>query len=363
MSVGAVNGFAGLWLQSRGMSADEIGIIFAVPVLAVVLTGIPVGRLADRASDWRQVIVLGALLSAAVPFALLAVQSFAAMLVVWTMAVVTQVVIIPVADAAAVRRARRMGGDLGRLYAFKTIGYLAAVLATGVLIETYGVAAFLPAYLAFSVVRGICALPLPAFRDAPSRRHRLRWVRTSDPTLLLPLIGWSLVHCTHSILNGFLGVLWVDQGITAATVGMLIAFSGIIEVGAFAGSKRLLDRFAPTTWIFVSCVAGVIRWGGLALAPPVEVLFALQVLHGLTYAVGFLACTRLIAELTAEEVAAEVQSAFGVLQSGVAALALVGFGTLAGMFGVRAFAACAMLAGLGALVVFSARARAPAGGA
>ena len=82
---------------------------------------------------------------------------------------------------------------------------------------------------------------------------------------------------------------------------------------------------------------GVVRWTGFALSPPLELLFLLQLLHGIAYAVGFLACTNLIADLAAENVAAEAQSVFNVLQSGVSFLALVAFGALAASLGAHAF--------------------------
>ena len=353
MSVGAVNGFAGLWLHSRGMTAGQIGVIFAVPIIGIVLAGVPVGRLADRARDWRHVIVGGALISAVVPFGLLVVDDFAGLLVVWTLAVVTQVAIIPVVDAAALRRSRREGRDFGILYAWKTVGYLTTVLGTGFLVRAFSITAFLPAYLGLSLLRGLFALPLPPFRAAPSTepRSQMLWVRSANSSALLPLIGWALVHCTHSILNGFLGVLWIGRGVTPVMVGALIAFSGVVETGVFVAFKTLIRRFKPTTLILISCLAGVVRWCGFALSPPLEVLFLLQVLHGLTYAVGFMACTNLIADLAAEDVAAEAQSFFSILQSGVSVAALVGFGAVAGAFGAQAFFGCALLAGLGALLV------------
>src|SRR5262245_19287720 len=356
MSVGAVNGFAGMWLQSRGLTTDEIGFIFAVPIIAIVLAGVPIARLADRLSDWRPVIVGGALLSAVVPFGLLGIDGFAGHLVVWTFAVVTQVTIIPIIDAAAIRRSRREGGDFGALYAWKTVGYLATLLATGLLVGEFGVAAFLPTYLVMSALRGICALPLPRFRDTRSQAPRIRWTISANAAMW-PLFGWVLVHCTHSILNAFLGVLWVEQGVTPAMIGALIGFSGIVETGVFVGFKTLARRFEPTTLVLVSCLAGVVRWAGLALSPPLEVIFLLQALHGLTYAVGFMACTNLIADLAEEHVAAQAQSVFTSLQSIVSAFALVAFGALAGMFGAQAFFGCALLALLGAVLVVSRRSR------
>jgi MFS transporter, PPP family, 3-phenylpropionic acid transporter len=149
--------------------------------------------------------------------------------------------------------------------------------------------------------------------------------------------------------------LWVGQGVTPAMVAVLIGFSGVVEAGVFATFRTLTRRFEPATLILMSCLAGVVRWTGFALSPPIEVMFLLQALHGLTYAVGFMACTNLIADLAEERVAAEAQSVFTIVQSGVSAIALVAFGALAGVFGARAFFGCAVLAGLGAVIVLSRR--------
>jgi len=207
MSTGAINGYAGLWFQTLGMTTEQIGIIFALPIIGVVLAGIPVGRLADRASDWRYVIVGGALLSAIISFALLVVEGFIALLIVWTLAVVMRTVISPVIDAAAIRHSRREDGNFGGLYAWKTVGYLATVSGTGLLVGQVGIVAFLPAFLAMEALRGLCALLLPRFRATPSpvRKARPHWIKSANRALLLPLFGWALVHCTHSILNAFLG--------------------------------------------------------------------------------------------------------------------------------------------------------------
>ena len=83
-SSGAAVAYAGIWFAQQGLSAAEIGIVNALPVLIVLGLNLVVGRLADRAGDWRQVIVAGALLSAAIPFGLFFAHGFWGILVVWT---------------------------------------------------------------------------------------------------------------------------------------------------------------------------------------------------------------------------------------------------------------------------------------
>lgn len=355
MSVGAVNGFAGVWLASKGISEEQVGLIFATPVLVIVCIGLFVGRIADRADDWRQVIVVGAVASAIAPLGLYVADGFIGILVVWTFAVTTQMMILPVTDAAALRLSRRRGGDFGNLYAWKTIGYLSIVFLSGFILARFGIEAFLPLFVGLSIVRGLASLTLPNFRAQTDNENihadSKGFIKSIDLKFSLPLIGWTLVGCTHSILNGFLGMLWHEQGLSPSTIGMLIGLSGIIETIMFFVFKRFISRFDARSLILVSCLAGVLRWGGFSFSPDVGVLVILQLLHALTYALGFLACTNFIANNTTEQVAAEAQSFFSILQAGTTIIALVGFGWLAGMFGAKAFLASAAFAAIGALVV------------
>ncbi len=362
MSVGAVNGFAGIWFASKGLSAGQIGIVNAAPVVLVLLISLTVGRLADRASDWRRTIVVGAVLSGVFPIGLLAANGFWAIALVWTPAVTAQMVVLPVTDAASIRLSKRLGGDFGALYAWKTIGYLGVVFAAGFVLERFGVAAFLPLFIGLCLLRSVASFGLPRFRapadgPPPPRHGARRLLQVLRPWFLLPLAAWSLVHSTHFVLNGFLGLLWADQGISADTIGLLIGLSGITETAMFFAFKRYVGRFSARRLILVSCLVAVVRWAGLALAPGVPVLVLLQLLHAFTYALGFLACTHFIAKWTSEDIAAEAQSFFVVMQLVTAIAAVTGFGWVAEVWGARAFLLPAALAALGAVLVLLARLR------
>jgi PPP family 3-phenylpropionic acid transporter len=127
MSGGAATVFAGIWFSGKGLSPEQIGVINAVPVLFMLVLNFAVGRIADRADDWRQVIVIGALASGVFPFGLFFVNDFWGILLFWSLAAMAQMAIVPVADAAALRITRRRGTDFGAIRAWGTIGYLSFV--------------------------------------------------------------------------------------------------------------------------------------------------------------------------------------------------------------------------------------------
>ena len=61
---GVASVFLGIWLSERGIPADQIGVINALPTLALLLLNIIVGRVADKADDWRTALIVLSILSA-----------------------------------------------------------------------------------------------------------------------------------------------------------------------------------------------------------------------------------------------------------------------------------------------------------
>jgi MFS transporter, PPP family, 3-phenylpropionic acid transporter len=355
MSVGVINAFVGIWFAYKGITPEQIGFITSAPLVVLLFVGVAVGRLADQASDWRPVIVVGAVISGIVPLSLFFAEGYVGILIVWTVCVVSQMAILPVVDAASIRLGRRVGFEFSHLYAWKTIGYMLTIFVAGFVIAEIGITAFVPIFVGLSLLRAATAFGLPQFREtSKTLKASLHTDKLRDvlrPWFLFPLIGWALVHSTHFVLNGFLGLLWHEQGIAESTIGLLIVVGSVAELGMFVGFKRFAGRVTPRALILASCLVAVVRWTAFAFSPSVPILFGLQILQALTYALGFLACTHFIADVTDESIAAQAQSFFGILQSAVAILALVSFGWLAAMFGAYAFLASASLAALGALLV------------
>ena len=358
MGIGMANGYAGVWLASIGLDSFQIGIVNAVPMFAVLALTLFVGRLADRASDWRQVIIFGGALGALVPLGLYVSQSFWWVLAVWTLAAAAQGTILPVADAAAMRLARREGADFGALRALSTIGFLLVVLGGGYLLGERGVALFLPLFIAFGMLRAVVAVGLPQMRARDARlapKPANNFLRSMKPWMLVPLIAWALIDANHFILNGFQALLWSQEGISTQTIGVLITTGALAETIMFFGFARLARRFQPLTIMLAAALVSVFRWVAMSLAPDVPVLFALQLLHAFTFAMGYLAAMNFIADHTEESVAAEAQSFLKTLELTVAAIALFAFGALAEAFGTQAYLACALLALMGGFAVLAAR--------
>lgn len=356
MSGGAATTFAGPWFEGKGFSSEQIALLNAVPILALLVLNLVVGRLADRAGDWRQAIVVGAVVSGIVPVGLFFTEDFWGILLFWSLAGISQAVVAPVLDAAAMRVSLRRGTDYGTIRAWGTVGFMLAILATGYLVSWYGPVIFVPLFVGLSLLRAAASLALPNFRapvgDRRPAQGATRLLHVMRPWFLLPLIGWSMVFSTLLVLNAFQGLLWARQGLSPDVIGLLIGLGAASEAVAFFAFRHLPAGIAARTLMLVSAVVGVLRWLAMAQSPGVPVLVVLQLTHGIVFTLGFLGCMQFIANWTAEEIAAEAQGFFVMLQQAMSVVTILAFGWLTTHWGAQAYFGSALMAGAGGLLVW-----------
>ncbi len=355
MTAGVASGFAGIWFASKGFSAQQIGVFNALPVFVMLALNLFVGRIADRANDWRQVIVIGAIASGLLSLGLLKANGFWSILLFWSLTNIAQMGVVPVADAAAMRITRRRGTDYGTIRAWATLGFTLTVLISGYVVLWYGIEAFLPLFVGFALLRSMASLGLPKFRaqgdEKAIKTGATHLTQVMKPWFLLTLLGYSVVFATHLILNAFQALLWKEQGISAEIIGILIMVGALAEAMMFFGFKRFATRFTARHLILISAAVSVFRWVAMTFSPGVEILFALQLLHAITFAVGFMGVMNFLANWTSEDIAAEAQGFFAILQQGTGVLALLTFGGLAGIWGAKAYFASAAIAAFGGILV------------
>ncbi len=351
--------YGGIWFADQGLSAGEIGILNALPTLIMLLLNTAVGRLADRASDWRGVIVIGGVVAGLLPLALFFVSGFWGILIVWTLLSLPAAAIGPVTDAATMRMTRRRGSHFGPIRAWGTVGYMLMLVATGFVVAWAGGGIFLPMFVGLSLLRTLAALQLPRFRGpegvtaVSSHAGAARRLRDAmQPFFVLPLVGWSMVFGTHIVLNAFQGLLWKEQGFGADIIGPLLAVAAIAEAALMFAFAPFARRFSARSLILVSAGTAVVRWACMALQPDIMFLIPLQALNAVTFALGYLGCVTFIANWTSDEIAAEAQGFFQMLQQAMSVIALVAFGWLIGIIGAKAYFVAAAFSLLGAGLIY-----------
>jgi len=358
MSGAVVTVYGGIWFADRGLSEAEIGILNALPVLIMLVLNVVVGRIADRAGDWRTIIVIGGVIAGVLPLALFFVSGFWGILIVWTLMSLPAAAVGPVMDAATIRMTRRRGSQFGPIRAWGTVGYMVMLVVVGFVINWAGGGIFLPMFVGLSLLRTLAAFQLPRFRGPDGaqtqQQHSGAALRLRDamqPFFVLPLVGFSLVIATHNMQNAFQGLLWKEQGFSADVIGPLLAVAAIAEAALMFTFGPIARRFPARTLILVSAGGAVIRWIIMAFEPGIGVLVPLQLFHAVTFALGYMGCMHFITNWTSDDIAAEAQGFFVMLQQGMNVITLAGFGWLIGVIGAKAWFVAAGFALVGGLMI------------
>jgi PPP family 3-phenylpropionic acid transporter len=355
LAIGAATVYGSIWFASEGLSPEQIGIVNSAPVFVLLLLNIFVGRLADRASDWRQVIIVFSLASAAASAGLFFADGFPAILLVWSLINIAFGATGPVLDAGTMRLTQRRGTSYGAIRAWGTIGYVFTVFATGPLIAHFGNWFFVPLYVGLTAARALASLALPRFRGedptAVAKGAATHVFHMLKPWLFLPLLAWAMIQSTNVAMMAFQAVVLKQQGQSETLIGLLLALGAVAEAGVLYAYPWFKRKFTPEQLVFAAGIAAIVRWACFAFAPGMPWLVPLQMMNAITYGVGFLGIMSFITRWTAEDMAAEAQSVLGVLQQVMVIGMTTGFGYLYAARGVGAFWASTVMAGLGVVVL------------
>lgn len=349
------------WLTAQGLDAFRIGLINAVPILCVILTGILFGRLSDRMADPRRAVVAANAVSFTAVLLMGLADGFAAILLFWTLAFLPHMLVVPVTDAATLQLLRRIGVAYGLVRFWGSAGFVAALLGTGWALTHFGPAIFVPVVAGLFACRVGTALALPRLRPAVSapataaaaaddgRARRVRELLT--PWILFAMIAPALVNGANMALNGFGAVVWAERGISVATISLLLAIAPAAEMAGLLFSGRLTRRMAPRALLLLCAAVAAFRWAVTALTAEPWIIALLQMLHTFTFGLNLVAMLTFVAARVDPAIGGQAQGLQSTIQQIVTVLTLGGFGWLVGVAGPNAFFASSAMCLLAAAFV------------
>ena len=350
-----------LWLASRGVAPDKIGLVFAVTSLAKILA-IPVAAaLADRLDRRRAVIVCLLAASLAANLCFLPARGWPAILAISFLVVLVTSPMMSLTDALALGLARDGRLDYGRVRLFGSLGFTLVALGAGAAIEGRPADFILWLLLGLTVAAFAAALLLPeiAEREAGARRPSLAGQLAGMAALLVrPHIAWfllaaGLIQNSHLAYYGFGTLYWRAAGIGTVAIGWLWAEGVIAEIVLFAVWPLLLRRVGPEKLILLGGIGAAVRWTALGLSTDLRLLVAVQLLHALSFAAAHLGAMLYLARQAPAGLGASAQGLYAALPLGIGTgLVYAGTGILFEHYGGGiAFQAMAVLGVLGSLAM------------
>lgn len=312
-----------VWLDWRGLTAAQIGLVVALPSFARVI-GTPIaGYLADRMGDPRRMVQLLALYTLAC-FLLLPVATTAApIMILIALYGLAGPALVPLSEVVALKGVRAGGLDYGRMRLWGSVTFILANFAGGMALRAFGPQAIQWLIIAAMALTLAAAFVLPRAPAGPT--SQVVRPNLTDATglmgnrsFLVFLGATALVQSSHALLYAFGTLHWRAGGISEWAIGLLWAIGVIAEIVVFAYARRPLALLGPVGLLVLGAAAAAARWAAMALDPPLAALAVLQALHGLSFGAAHLGAIHYLSENVPPRLAATAQGLYSTCNVGIA---------------------------------------------
>jgi len=345
-----------VWLASRGLTPEQIGLLTALPIiLRAILTPI-IGAYADATGRHRTLVVALSAASAVLAIAAWNAPSYGWLVVTVIPYSVIAVSVLPLIDTVAVAGVRAAGHNYGRMRLWGSLTFLIATLAAGAMIDIWGARAIIWALVGATIATAIAALMLPhpqldtATRTAPLTANGTALTTTrrqnayregsrstagavgalmTQPVFVLFIVAVGAIQASHAAFYTFGALHLQGQGVSGSAFGTLWAVAIIAEIVLLGWSAPFIAKLGAVRLLILGGVAAIIRWSMMSIDPPYAAVFALQILHGATYAATHLGAMHFIAKAVPEGASGTAQSLYSSVGSGLMTAAAVYFAGLA----------------------------------
>ena len=351
---GVSSPFMPAFFEQRGVTPEQLGIVFGAGTAIRLLAGPLVGRLADLTQALRGVLSICELVAAAVALALLRAPIFAPLLGTSLLYSAALAPTTTLADALALRAAEprvgRPGFEYGWVRGTGSAVFVIGTLISGQVVSARGLASIvvLQAILLIGAAIAATRLPSPEQRERTmpgnpiSRVGVLALLR--QPVFRSLMLVSALVLGSHAMHDTFAVIRWSAAGVTPTATSVLWSEAVVAEVVVFfLLGPFLLTRLPPAAVVAMAAAAGIVRWTVMASSTSVTALALVQPLHGLTFAALHLACMRIIRAIAPAHLAATAQALYALGAAATTAVLTVASGWLYGALGARGFVAMALL--------------------
>ncbi|SCA55839.1 conserved membrane hypothetical protein [Candidatus Terasakiella magnetica] len=350
--IGCMLPFWPVWLQARGMSGVEIGILTAIPVLGKVVFSPLFASLGDKLGERKRLMLFFTATSFFCFAAFYFVESFFALFMVSLFYGISWAPIMSFGDNITLLSTRKTKIQYGRMRLWGSLSFIAMSAGFGFILELTNEQVIYWTILISILLTLMAILGLPDVRIAPLGRAG-KPVRTllMDRKFQFFMATVACIHGSHALYYAFATLHWRSLGYSDGFIGFLWGEAVVAEVIFFIFGGRIGARFAPSSLLLLAAIACVLRWGILAYDPGQGVLLAVQTLHAFSFGAMHLGAMAFMSRAVSLEFSATAQSLYGASAYGVGAgITLLFVGYFYESFGVEAFFIMTLMGVLGILL-------------
>jgi PPP family 3-phenylpropionic acid transporter len=347
--------FFPVWLRAIGLDPFWIGVIAAVPAVTRFTVLPVITGLAERHHALRRALILTAFATAlglaAVGTQRLPVPVFLLYLAtccLWTP-------MVPLTDAYALRGVMRYGLNYGRLRLWGSAAFVIGALACGVLVDAIAASRLIWAIVGVAGLGAAASLalqPLDHLRPGAAVAHG-EGALLRRGSFLAIIVAAALVQGSHAAYYAFASITWQAQGLGGLIIAGLWALGVLAEIVVFALSPRF--TLAPAMMVVIGGLSAAARWFITAQEPPLAVLAAVQLAHGLSFGLTQLGTMGLLVRQVPAHAMARGQGYYAACSGIISSSASVLSGAVYAQHGQGVYYVMTAMAASGAVLMWSAR--------
>jgi MFS transporter, PPP family, 3-phenylpropionic acid transporter len=349
--------FFPVWLKAVGIDASWIGIIIAVPAVTRFTTLPFVTGLAEKRQTLRGAMIATAFLTA-IGFSI--VGMFHAAIAVFAAYVFTACVwtpMVPLTDGYALKGVARYGLNYGPLRLWGSAAFIVGALACGLLVDVIAAQHLIWVIAAMAAIGAVASLGLRPL-DTPGAARSASSGATAllrKPGFLAIIVASALIQGSHAAYYAFASITWQVSGFGGLTIAGLWALGVVAEIIVFALSPRF--TVSPALLVMIGASSAVVRWLVTAQDPPIAILVAVQLMHGLTYGATLLGTMGLLIRNVSGHIAASAQGYLAACSGIITSAASILSGAIYAQHGQGVYYVMAAMGASGGIVIWLARHR------
>lgn len=280
------------WLDLKGFTTPEIGLITGAALIARLAFGPIVAYWADHQSDERRALRIVTFLFAISAISLVFAPgkiliAAATIIVMWAFGL-----LVPLTDTAVLRADRNGYLHYGQTRASGSFFFLAATIVGGALLTRLGINIVVWVMAGAAAFAFIMSLVLPHGVGGRGGVKPVSWREApkliGNPVFVAVLFSAGLTQGAHAVYYAFSFLRWQEIGYSAQVIGFLWATGVMAEIFLLTRARGLARKFEPATLLAIGAAAAALRWAITAMEPALWILFVVQALHALTFAAAYL---------------------------------------------------------------------------
>lgn len=323
--IAAFTPFAAIYYRSLDFTNFQVGLLAAMPALALAITGTMWGAIADTLARHRAILRGALTIGAMFAFFASRVQGFPQMLACILLLSFATVPLRSLMDHFAVLIGGRINKPFGRIRLWGAFGYTAFVLSLGRIMNEDVTSFFLVAYGTSLLLTLLATWSLPQL-PAQERRPLFEGVGEllGNARLILVLLVAFAQAVAAFLIVASLGFHITSMEGSASQIGVAFAVAAVSELPIFLIGAWLYRKVGPDRLIALLIGLYAFRMLALALVQSPDSVIMLQMLHGVTFGGFLVVCIPRAHELADGKHPATVQA--------LLTLAAFGLGNVLGAF-------------------------------